>query len=81
MAWIRMVSDDEASGPIKRTFDECLARAGKIWNIIRLTSIRPQATQASLGIYTAVMFCPSELSRSEREMLAVVVSKENACHY
>jgi AhpD family alkylhydroperoxidase len=27
------------------------------------------------------MFAPSELSRAERELLAVVVSRANDCHY
>ncbi len=34
-----------------------------------------------MGLYRAVMFGPSELSRTERELLAVVVSNANDCHY
>jgi len=81
MAWIKTIGDDEAQGLLKQIFDQCRSRAGKVWNIIRLSSLRPKATKASLDVYMAVMFGESELSRAEREMLAVVVSKANGCHY
>ena len=32
-------------------------------------------------MYLAVMFGKSDLSRAQREMLAVVVSAANQCHY
>ena len=34
-----------------------------------------------LGLYREVMFGRSELSRADREFLAVVVSRANDCHY
>jgi hypothetical protein len=34
-----------------------------------------------MELYRAIMFGPSELSRTERELLAVVVSCANDCHY
>ena len=81
MAWIRTIGDDEAGGLLKRIYEQCRQRGGKVWNIIRLSSLRPRATQASLDVYMAVMYGDSELSRAERELLAVVVSRANGCHY
>lgn len=81
MAWIRTVSRSEARGPVKRLYDEALARAGRIWNIVSLTGLRPGQTRDSMRFYKTVMFGESELSRAEREMLAVVVSRVNRCHY
>ena len=34
-----------------------------------------------VGLYTAVMHGESPLTRGQREMLAVVVSRANECHY
>jgi alkylhydroperoxidase family enzyme len=34
-----------------------------------------------MELYKGIMFGPSGLSRQERELLAVVVSCQNDCHY
>jgi alkylhydroperoxidase family enzyme len=44
-------------------------------------SLNPETLHASMDLYRAVMLGPSELSRAERELLAVVVSRANDCHY
>lgn len=41
----------------------------------------PQALQASMQMYLAIMFGESDLSRAQREMLATVVSWTNDCFY
>jgi alkylhydroperoxidase family enzyme len=33
------------------------------------------------GLFRAIMYGPSPLSRYQREMIAVVVSAINKCHY
>lgn len=81
MAWIRLVADHEAAGALAEHFAAARARAGKVWNIVRLMSPNPAVLEASMALYRAVMFGPSPLSRRQREMLAVIVSRENACHY
>jgi alkylhydroperoxidase family enzyme len=81
MAHIRQVRDDEAAGLLKRIYDEAIARAGKVWGILRIQSLNPAALDASMGMYKTIMFGPSPLSRARREMLATVVSRENDCFY
>jgi alkylhydroperoxidase family enzyme len=44
-------------------------------------SAEPAVLESSLGLYRAVMHSGSELSRAERELLAVTVSVANRCHY
>jgi alkylhydroperoxidase family enzyme len=58
-----------------------LARAGKVWQIIRLKSLNPPAMKHSTALYAALMHGSSPLSRAQREMIAVVVSRANGCHY
>lgn len=81
MAHIHLVSDAEASGPLRTLFDEAIARAGRVFGIVRLMSPNPPVLQASMAMYKAVMFGPSPLTRAQREMLATVVSRTNDCFY
>ena len=50
-------------------------------NILRIHGINPPVLKAHLALYRAVMHGPSPLSRMQREMLAVLVSAHNGCHY
>ena len=81
MAFIRLVGDHEATGLLKTHFDAALKRAGKVWGIVRLMSPNPAVLEASMNQYRAIMFGESPLSRAQREMLAVVTSVANGCHY
>jgi len=81
MAWIKTVGDDEAEGALKKLYDAAIRRAGRVYNIVRSMSPNPPVLEASMGLYRAVMFGPSPLSRGLRELLAVIVSKTNGCHY
>jgi alkylhydroperoxidase family enzyme len=81
MAWIETISDAAAEGPLRRLFDAAHRRAGRVFNIVRVQSLNPPVLKSGIGLYQAVMFGPSELSRAQRELLAVVVSKTNGCHY
>jgi len=58
-----------------------VGRTGKVFNIVKAMSLRAGVLRRSIELYKAIMFGPSELSRAERELLAVVVSRANDCHY
>jgi alkylhydroperoxidase family enzyme len=80
--WIRWLFDEEATGLLKKEYEAAVKRAGKIWNIVRIMSLNPKALQASMRLYGAVVHQSTKmLGRSEREMIAVVVSQTNGCHY
>ena len=81
MSWIRTVGDGEAEGQLGRLYREAIARAGKVYGIVRLMSLSPPILEASIGLYRALMHGPSALTRRQREMLAVVTSRANDCHY
>lgn len=81
MAWIRMVSYEEATGSLRRQYDQAIQRAGRVFNILRIQSLNPETLLSSIRIYIAVMLGVSGLSRAEKEMIAVVVSATNHCHY
>lgn len=81
MPWIKVFSLEEAKGLLKQEYEAALKRAGRIWNIVSIMSQNPRAMKASLDFYSVLMFGRSPLSRSQREMLAVVVSATNHCRY
>lgn len=81
MAFIRTIGPEQAIGPLKRIYDDTISRAGKVWNVLRLMSVKPPTLRASLGLYSAIMHGPSKLSRAQREMIATVVSRTNNCFY
>ncbi len=81
MAWIETVGPDKAAGSLRRQYEQAIRRAGKVFHILRVQSPNPEALEAGMDMYLALMKGPSPLSRAEREMIAVVVSAANRCHY
>ena len=81
MPHIRLIGEQEATGALQREYDAAIARAGKVFNIVKAMCHNPTVLNRSMELYRAIMFGPSELSRAERELLAVVVSRANDCHY
>ncbi len=81
MPWIETVSDEEARGQVETLFEAARARAGRVYNIVRIMSPNPAALRTSMAFYRALMFDPSPLSRAQRELLATVVSRANNCYY
>lgn len=81
MPRIRVIALHEATGLLKRQYDAALKRAGRVWHIVSIMSQNPRALRASMGLYRELMYEESPLNRSQREMLAVVVSAANHCVY
>ncbi|MFQ5506197.1 MAG: hypothetical protein ACE5F1_15615 [Planctomycetota bacterium] len=82
MAWIRTIGPDEAEGRLRRTYDAAIARAGRVYGILRLMSLDPAILDAAMGLYMATTTSPkAALPRWFRELIAVTVSRINQCHY
>jgi uncharacterized peroxidase-related enzyme len=81
MPFLRLIDVGEATGDLKVEYDAAIARAGRVFNVVKAMSLNPRVLRASMELYRQIMFGPSDLSRAERELLAVVVSRANNCHY
>ncbi len=81
MAWIKTIPEGEAEGELKREYAAAIKRSGGVANILKVMSLNAKTLRASMRLYMSTMHFPSPLSRGTREMLAVVVSKTNECHY
>jgi len=81
MPHIRLIGEDEATGELADEYAAARGRAGKVFNIVKAMSLNARVLRAVMGLYREIMFGRSELSRADRELLAVVVSRANDCHY
>ena len=81
MPWIDQVPIDKAAGLLKKMFDGAIKRTGRVWKIMQVMSLNPEAMRDSYRMYYTVVLGESPLSRVQRELLAIVVSKELNCHY
>lgn len=81
MAWIKVVDEREATGGLQDAYTQVAAARGYVPNIVKLHSLSPALLRAHFAFYRELMFGTSELSRAERETIAVAVSAANNCHY
>ena len=81
VAWIETIDESRADGRLARIYDATKTRAGRVYNIIKVQSQNPAALQGMMQLYQAASLGESPLTRVQREMLAVVVSRTNDCHY
>ncbi|HZR00843.1 MAG TPA: peroxidase-related enzyme [Chloroflexota bacterium] len=82
MWWLRKAVD-EASAPtaVVEAWGRAKAKLGFVPNIQRLYALRPRRYLEWLAHYEDVMRGESGISPLEREMIALVVSDLNDCHY
>ena len=77
-----MIKEGEAEGKLKKIYDRLTGSNNpRVANILKVHSLHPDVLEAHLNLYRSIMFHKSGLSRAQREMVAVVVSNINACHY
>lgn len=81
MAWIRVIDEDEASGRLKQLYEKYEEPSGGVDNILKIHSLNPRSLQAHFDLYATVMRGKSDLSLDQREMIAIVTSSVNKCHY
>jgi hypothetical protein len=81
MPYISTVPYDESDGLLRREYDSAIARAGKIFNVVAIQSLRPRVLRSSIALYQTLMLDEGALPGWIRELLAVVVSRTNGCFY
>jgi len=81
MAYIKIISAQDADGPLKTIYDRIQLSRGGVANIHTIQSLSPSALKTHLHLYQTLIFDPSPLSRRERELVAITVSTSNRCEY
>ena len=81
MAFIPYADNEPLEVKLAEVYEHIRGDRGIIPNILRIHADNPPALDGHFNLYQALMFKRSELSRTQREMIAVVVSQINECHY
>jgi len=80
-AWLRVPAEDEVPPAVKELFDKASERLGFVPNVLRVYALRPRHLELWDAFYDDLMRGESGLTKPQREMIAVVVSTVNRCHY
>lgn len=81
MARINVIQYEEVSRRLKDIYDDLIAKRGKLAEVHSIQSLRPESIVMHIDLYLEIMFTKSDLTRVEREMIAVIVSVCNQCEY
>ncbi len=81
MSRIKIILPGEATGRLKEIYNDLEKQRGQIAEVHKMQSLRPGSIVKHMALYMEIMFSKSQLSRAQREMMAVVVSVANNCSY
>jgi alkylhydroperoxidase family enzyme len=81
MSWVGTIPESQATGTLVHAYQRVRQRAGKLPNIARLQSLRPESMERGFDLYCQLMDSSGGISRRERVLIATVVSKINGCLY
>ncbi len=82
MAWIPTVAAADATGELRELYERVRdPRTGALDHIMQIHSLHPPGLRAHFELYRAVMRGSATLPAVDRELIALVVSQRNRCHY
>ena len=82
MAWIDTIPANEWGGDLTALKSSVADPAtGRVDNIMAIHSLKPKSLAAHDAVYTSAMAGTRTLRKVERELIALVVSSINECHY
>ena len=83
MASIKMISEEEATGKVKRIYEEIKSQLGIdfVPNLYKSMAAKPDYLEANWNKVQTVMVKEGKLDRLTKEIIAVAVSAVNGCDY
>ena len=81
MAWINTINERDADGSLKDQYAKLKDSRSGVDNILKIHSLNPESLDAHVRLYKTIMYGKSPIRRVNREMIAVLVSSINQCHY
>ncbi|HZT53846.1 MAG TPA: peroxidase-related enzyme [Gaiellaceae bacterium] len=81
LSWLRVPAPEEVTAGAKALWEQPLERLGFVPNVLRAYALRPRHLELWWAFYDELMRGESGLTKAQREMIAVVVSAANRCHY
>ena len=82
MSFIPMVPEEEAEGRLAELYDATRdPETGRVDHVIAIHSLHPEGLASHQHLYEEVLKSTKSFRKVDREIVAVVVSKLNGCHY
>ena len=81
MAWFPMIKEDKAETELKDWYEKLREPWGGVDNIMKIHSLNVNTLKGHYELYLSAMKGTKDLSHKQREMVAIVVSTVNQCHY
>jgi uncharacterized peroxidase-related enzyme len=81
LCWLNLPSEGDMPAEVKELWAKPLEKLGFVPNVLRVYAIRPRHLGLWNAFYDDLMRGESGLTKAQREMIAVVVSTTNRCHY
>lgn len=81
MAYIETVPEGDAAGELAGLYTRFGNPDGTVDDVLKVHSLNPASLEAHCALYVQSMHRPGPVSRAEREMVGVAVSRANGCAY
>ncbi len=82
VTYISTIEEADATGPLAELYAGLLdPEFGRVDAILKVHALHPAGLKAHLELYRTVMRPTPGLRKAERELIALVVSQANECHY
>lgn len=81
IGWLPVPDESSLDEDIRALFERAQERLGFVPNVFRVYAFRPEHFRRWRSHFTEVTVGESEITPTEREMIAVAVSNENHCLY
>jgi hypothetical protein len=62
MSWVRTIPDDQVRGILATIYDETRGRLGRVINLVRIQSLRPETMAIGRQLYRHLMDSPGGLT-------------------
>ncbi len=81
MAYVKTVSDEEATGALAELYEQCRQSAGSVANINRVMSLNAEVLRGALQLRAGFRGGSPHIDGRRREMIATVASALLHCTY
>jgi uncharacterized peroxidase-related enzyme len=79
MAYIHFISEAEATGQLAELYRQLAYADGSVDEAVKVLSLNPALLAVDTPMYRQALYGDSPLTRTDRELLAVTVSRLNGC--
>ena len=81
MAFIDYIPFEDATPELQALYIKYGGEKKVPANVLRVSGVNPPVMEDHVNLYRSIMHGKSPLTRHQREMIALVVSAINNCHY